>query len=97
VTAPQRTRVFVVDRIEGRGPASVAVLVSDEDEQHDVPRTALGELAVEGAVLRVPISESGIDWTAAVRDRDEERRRVADATERLKRLSADDPGGDLEL
>jgi len=92
-----RERLYVVDRIEGRGAKAMAVLVSDDDAQVDVRRDVLGTLAVEGAVLRVPLEGTAPDWSRAVRDADEERRRAADAAETLKRLSARDPGGDLEL
>ena len=93
----EATRVFVVDRVEGRGAKAIVVLVSDDDHEVELPRAVLGKLAAEGALLRVPLDGRSLDWSAAVRDRDAERQRIADAAETLKRLSATDPGGDLEL
>jgi hypothetical protein len=92
-----RITLWVVDRVEGRGAQARVVLVSDEGAQRELPRAALGNLAVEGAVLRVPGDEQRPEWAAAVRDRAEERRRTDEAKERLKKLSAGDTGGDLEL
>jgi hypothetical protein len=97
MNSPPRTRLFVVDRVEGRGATARVILVSDSDEQVEIVRSALGDTAVEGAVLRVPFAGANPDWSRAERDRDEERRRMAAATEQLKRLRANDPGGDLEL
>lgn len=90
-------RIYVVDRVEGRGAEAVVVVVTDDDTQMDISRQLLGKLAVEGAVLRVPIRAGQPDWSSATRDRDEERRRLAEAEALLKRLSANDSGGDLEL
>jgi hypothetical protein len=97
VSAPREVRVYVVDRLEGRGDEARVILVADDDEQLEIPRVVLGRLAVEGAVLHVPIGSGGPEWTAAERDLDEERRRIAEASETLRRLSANDAGGDLEL
>lgn len=97
MTNGSRTRLFSVDRIEGRGAAARVILIADDDQTVELPRAVLGRLAVEGAVLRVPVHERGVLWSAAVRDRGQERRRIADAAKTLKRLSAADPGEDLEL
>jgi hypothetical protein len=52
----------------------------------------------EGAVLRIPVGANGSpDLSSARRDRDEERRRLADAARRIKKLGQSDPGGDVQL
>lgn len=86
-----------VDRIEGRGPAALVVLVGDDAQVKEVPRRLLGRLAVEGAVLRIPQRDGELRFDEATRDRAEERRRIDALSERLKRLQQDDPGGDLSL
>jgi hypothetical protein len=86
-----------VDRIEGSGPDAVAILVGDDDRIKDVPISQLGPLAVEGAVLRIPVRDEQLDYTSATRDHAEESRRLAELQERLHRLEAQDPGGDLAL
>ena len=90
-----RTLTFAVDRLEG----DIAVLVGDDGRQLDIPRRQLPKDGQrEGAVLRVEINEEGEPvWGHARVDREEERRRIADARERLRRLKATDPGGDISL
>lgn len=87
--------LFVVDRKERR----MLVLVSDGGQLLDVEAALLPkECRAEGAVLRVPLDANGKpDWNAAIRDRDEEKRRIADAAERLARLKRGDSGGDVRL
>jgi hypothetical protein len=95
--SPRRSSLWVVDRIEGRGAKARAVLVSDDGEEREVPRAELGDRAVEGAVLRVPVEGPRFEWESAMRNPKEERRRKDEAAERLKKLSVGDAGGDLEL
>jgi hypothetical protein len=58
----------------------------------------LGEHAVEGAVLLVPLGEVGEPvWGEAERAEDEESDRMEEAEERLDRLRKRDPGGDVDL
>ena len=92
---PSRTIRVVVDRIEG----SRAVLIDDEEKDHQIAASALPKDGrAEGAVLDVPVEVDGtISWDRAVRNPEEEKRLRADAEERLKRLRARDPGGDVEL
>lgn len=74
--------LLVVDRIEG----DYAVL-TDGRTQADVPRAWLPADVAEGWHLRA-------DFT---RDADAEAARRADIAERIRRLSADDDGGDIDL
>ena len=96
-TAVGSAHRFIVDRREG-----AMVVITDEAHAGvsiDVPHTALpAQCAVEGAVLEVPIGPDGVPrWSAAVRNRAEEARRVADARQRLDRLTQHDDGGNLKL
>ena len=86
---------FVVDRIEG----AVAVLIDSHDHQTDVPKRSLpAACRKEGVVLRVPRQLDGThDWAHARRDKEEEKRRQAENTARLKRLESRDHGGDVTL
>ncbi len=98
---PTKTRVFVVDRIEG----SVVVLVEDAEGAAalEVARRALPDGLREGDVLRVPMlegagSQSGAPlWEKAVVDRGERAGRETEAQEVLERLKGRDPGGDVVL
>jgi hypothetical protein len=91
-------RVYVVDRVEGTGAAQVAVLVPDAGASVDVPASALPTgMAVEGAVLRVPVRGGAPAWGEAVRDPAEEARRKAAARARVERLRGRDAGGDVVL
>lgn len=89
--------VCAVDRLEGTAPKKIAILVGDDGRVEELPARALGRLAVEGAVLRIPLKEGSPNWAAARRDRDEEARRLKDLTNRVKKLQERDPGGDIEL
>ena len=92
---------WVVDRVEG----PVAVLVSAEEASEEdepvvveVASSLLGEHAVEGAVLRVPLGDVGEPvWDAAERDTDAEEARRAEGEAMLERLKRRDPGGDVVL
>ena len=96
-TAPSRARwrTFVVDRREG----AVLVLVDDAERTTDIPGSRVPKSCrVEGAVLRVPLDAGGeAVWEKARRDRVEERRRIAELEDRIKRLRRSDPGGDIVL
>ncbi len=88
------SRLYVVDRLEGH----VAVLVTDDGEQVDVPKTSLPFRVREGMVLRVTVDGRGHpEWPSAERDETEERRRMDHARARLERLKRRDPGGDIQL
>jgi hypothetical protein len=86
---------LTVDRLEAR----VALLIDDDGREREVARRRLPKDARrEGAVLRVEIdADGGLDWTTAAVDAEEEKRRLADARERLERLRGRDPGGDVVL
>ena len=88
-------RIFVVDRREGR----TLVLIADDDASFDVPASRLPKACrTEGAVLRVPIGvDDAPQWADAIRDREEEARRLANLEKRIRRLRRSDPGGDVIL
>lgn len=90
---------YAVDRIEGDGASAIVVLIADADGTVvEVPKTALGQSAVEGAVVTVRLRTDGTpDWATAARDTAEEARRRAAAADALARLRRKDPGGDLRL
>ena len=89
-----QSRIFVVDRIEGRS----VVLVPDEgDDDVVMPRKQLSVPVDEGTVLRVPLKDGVPDWKHAKSDPAERARRVREMGRRMEALRAKDPGGDLEL
>lgn len=95
-----RSELWVVDRLE----RPIAVLVEDtagDDGTRAVVEVAaelLGEHAVEGAVLRVPLGAVGEPvWEEAERDADEEEARLAAGEAAIERLKKRDPGGDVIL
>lgn len=94
-----RSARYAVDRIEGDASEAIVVLVADVDDAVvELPRSVLGRMAVEGAVLTVRLRADGSpDWTTATRDAAEEVRRRAATAETLARLRRKDPGGDLTL
>jgi hypothetical protein len=89
--------ICAVDRIEGSGTVAIAVLVGDDERVEEVPTRELGPLAIEGAVLRVPLRDGKPDWASARRDADEETQRRQALSARLKKLQEVDPGGDIDL
>jgi hypothetical protein len=75
-----------LDRFEGKSK-QIAVLVSDDGETVNVPRSLLPPAAKPGDVL---------SWTLEIDH--EATRQLADETKRLQQeLSKRDPGGDLTL
>lgn len=85
---------YAVDRLEG----SIAVLVSDGGETVDLPRVELPTNLHEGSVLRVQLGAQNLpDWSSAVVDVKEERRRLKEAKDRLGEMKRSDPGGDITL
>lgn len=89
--------VCAIDRIEGSGRDAIAIVVGDDERVLEVPVHTLGTLAVEGAVLRVPLVGDTPDWAAVRRDRGEESRRRKALANRVRKLRDRDPGGDIEL
>jgi len=90
--------LWVVDRVE----ADRAILVEDATDEGttviEIDRSQLGPLAVEGAVLRVPLGAVGEPvWEQATRDAEAEARRRTEAEARLDELRKRDPGGDIVL
>ena len=90
--------VWVVDSV-GDG---IAVLVEEGDEELpsliEMSADLLGSVAIEGAVLVVPLGEVGEPlWDKAKRDLDTERALKAEAERLLDRLQERDPGGDIVL
>jgi len=94
VTEPTIER-WVVDRVEG----GIAVVVQEDDEiVVEVGVAELGSLAVEGAVLRVPLGTVGEPvWADAERDPEAEAARRSEGDERIAELQKRDPGGDIKL
>ncbi len=85
---------FAVDRLEG----NIAVLVSDKGQTIEMPRLELPEGLREGAVLRVRFGAQNVpDWSSAVIDKEEEKRRLKEAKEILDDMKRSDPGGDIVL
>lgn len=85
---------FVVDRREG----ALFVIEDAQGVCRDVPEADLpDDCRAEGAVLEVPLRGGTPQWARATRDRAEERRRVTDLTNRMRRLREKDSGGDIEL
>lgn len=90
--------VWIVDRVE----SGVAVLVEDSDDEAaaviEMAAHLLGDLAVEGAILVVPLGTVGDPvWDRAERDTASEEARRAEAERMLRELKTRDPGGDVSL
>ena len=85
---------LIVDRIEG----DLVVVELADGRTLDLPRWMLPPDLREGDVVatRVERSEDGVRLETKV-DADETRRRRASAKETVERLSARDPGGDIQL
>lgn len=91
----QRKVRFVVDRTQSG-------MVTVQDESGSILEVRAAELPkgcrVEGAVLDVPVDDSGKPlWQMATRNREEEASLREQAEARLGRLRKSDPGGDVEL
>ena len=85
---------YSVDRLE----RAVAVLVGDDGVALDVLTKRLPVKVREGLVLRVRLDADGTpDWSSATIDDAERERRLREARDRLERLRATDPGGDVVL
>lgn len=85
---------FVVDRFEG----GVAVLVGDDNRTFEVPVGRLPKGVAEDKVLRVKVGSSGEpDWSQAVIDDVEQKRRIEEARKAYDRFKQQDPGGDISI
>ena len=85
---------YAVDRLEGQ----IAVLVGDDGSTVEAPRSDLPARVREGTVVRVELGSNGKpDWSSAKIDDKERERRLKAAQELLKRMSENDPGGDITL
>jgi hypothetical protein len=85
---------YSVDRLEG----NIAVLVSDSGATIDMPRVELPTGLREGSVLRVRFGAQNLpDWSNAVIDNEEEKRRLKEAQRLLDKMKRTDPGGDITL
>lgn len=85
---------YAVDRLE----RNVAVLVSDRGETIEMPRPELPTGIHEGSVLRVRFGAQNLpDWSSAVIDSEEEKRRLKEAKQQLDEMKRTDPGGDITL
>ncbi len=90
----ERQAFYSVDRLE----RAVAVLVGDDGVGLDVLKRTLPVTVREGVVLRVRLDADGTpDWSSATIDDAERERRLREARDRLERLRATDPGGDVVL
>ena len=90
--------VWIVDAIED----GVAVLVEASDDEDraliEMAAALLGELAIEGAVLVVPLGDVGEPrWDQAERDLGTEEELRLEAERILDELKKRDPGGDVAL
>jgi hypothetical protein len=75
-----------LDRFEGKGK-QIAVLVTDEGQTLNVPRSLLPPEAGPGAVLTLTLEYDALAT-----------RKVTDETKQVQdRLSRRDPGGDIQL
>jgi hypothetical protein len=85
---------YAVDRLEG----NIAVLVGDSGDTIDMPRVELPKGLREGSVLRVRFGAQNLpDWSSAVIDKEEEKRRLREARKMLDEMKRSDPGGDIKL
>jgi len=85
---------FVVDRLEGAS----AVLVGDDGRTVEFPVLELPTPLREGTVLRVRYGPGNApDWSSAVIDPKEQKRRLREASKTLGKLKRSDPGGDVKL
>jgi hypothetical protein len=84
---------YAIDRIEGK----IAVVIGDDGRSFDVPTRQLPPGCREGTVLRVDAGGGAINWSEAVIDEAERRKRLDRARETLRRLGEGDSGGDVEL
>lgn len=101
--------VWVVDRISEGIAVLYEALQSDAEDEPDenaddtrlvveVAASLLGDRAVEGAVLLVPLGGVGEPmWDRAERDEEAEAERRRWATDVLDRLKGRDPGGDVSM
>lgn len=85
---------YAVDRIEG----NVAVLFGDHGETAEIPLLELPDNLREGSVLRVQFgARNQPDWSKAVLDERERKRRLDEMNRQLQDLQRSDPGGDIAL
>ncbi|MGA0919561.1 MAG: hypothetical protein ACO32Z_02845 [Gemmatimonadaceae bacterium] len=92
------TRLYAVDRIEGRGRAAQVTLIDEATGGVvQVEASQLGLPVAEGVMLRVPLRAGAPRWDQAVRDVAEEARLRTEMEARTRRLRRADPGGDLAL
>lgn len=91
----QRKARFVVDRTQ----SGIVTLQGESGRILEVRADELPKgCRAEGAVLDVPIDDSGKpSWQMATRNREEEGALKEQADARLGRLRKSDPGGDVEL
>jgi Protein of unknown function (DUF3006) len=89
------TKRFAVDRRERR----IVIVIDDDEVAYDVTASDLPpDCRKEGAVFDAPVGGDGVPrWGEAKRNRDEESRRIREASQRLERLRQRDPGGDVDL
>jgi hypothetical protein len=89
-----REEIWILDRLEGER----AVLERALHETFDLARALLPTGAREGDALRVTIrTTDGESRLSMVRDKEETRRRAAEAARILRDLERGDPGGDVKL
>ena len=92
------TRLYAVDRIEGRGREAQVTLIEEATGRVVlVEASQLGLPVAEGVMLRVPLRAGAPRWDQAVRDVAEEVRLRTEMEARTRRLRRADPGGDLAL
>ena len=85
---------YAVDRVEG----NIAVLIGDSGDTIEMPCLELPKGLREGSVLRVRFGAKDLpDWSSAVVDVTEEKRRLKEAKDMLDEMKGSDPGGDITL
>ena len=93
-----RTRLYSIDRIEGRGREAQVTLIDETSGSVVlVVASQLGFPVMEGAMVRAPLRDGTPIWAQAVRDEAEEARLRTEMEGRIRRLRRADPGGDLDL
>ena len=94
MTKPRATHRLVVDRVEGE----IVVVELEGGGTLDLPRWLLPPGAGEGDAIAARAEQVEGKWRVEMEvDAEETARRRASAKERVERLAARDPGGDITL
>jgi len=88
---------YAVDRIAGRGRDARIVLQDDAGAVVEIAHGLIPFAVRDGFVISVPTPDGQPQWANAVRDVEEEKRRIQWATGTLRELKRRDSGGDIAL